>query len=92
MKYIIRKKISDENRLLINKIEDEILSERIRNIIYNRIEQYNEKLGIHYVVEDVYTFENFRERCLEVRIVIDTLNLIECKEYEEELFNETFTN
>lgn len=82
MKYIIRKKIHNTDRLHISKAKDAEISDKIRTLIDSGEVIYSEELNMYYVVCDYYTFENFAEECLELRIVIDILN-----EYTADVYN-----
>lgn len=97
MKYLIREKISNSDKLMRNYIECVVTSDKIRNMIHNRERQYCKKLDLYYYVTDAYTQENFVEKCLEVRIAIEIdSNSNPNKEVlvvdTKELFNNTFTS
>lgn len=74
MKYIIRRKIYNTDRLLIPQVKEVAVSDRIKHLINSGEVLYIERLDVHYRVCDCYTFENFAEDCLELRIVIDILD------------------
>lgn len=74
MKYTMRKKIDNRDKITISKVQDSFIRDRVRSLIDNSERLYNEELNLHYVLCDCYTIENFAENCLELRIIIEILN------------------
>lgn len=76
MKYIVRKKIEYNSVMDIPKmkqVKEAVCSDRVRSLINSSKILHSDKLGIFYYLCDCYSFDNFMENCLELRIVINVV-------------------
>lgn len=51
-----------------------VMCREMREMVEKGEIHYLERLNMYYIICDVYTFDNFAERCLEVVITIDIIN------------------
>lgn len=76
MKYIVRKKIEYNSVMdipVIKQVKESVYSDKVRDLIDSKKVLHSEELGIFYYLCECYTYDNFMEKCLELRIVINVV-------------------